>query len=550
MSYSDDLTTDNFQEDAILLQTVYPSLSCQANTTKMPFCLEYNSTTLNCADIPNEIFKCIDGKVKILDCYCANYNPKNGTIEFGKCFYNCNRVQRSLFDDPYNSLTVLYGSNLREPCQEASRSGTLCGKCKNNSFPLVYSYNLSCVNCTDYKTNVGLYLLEVYLPLTVFCVCIVLLKVNATASHLEGFILICQGLSLPVIARILSLAYRYEQASFINGVNALLTVYGIWNLDIFRALNRTLCLSLDTLSAFSLDLAVGAYPLLFITVVYFMSNLSKKFQCLEKIVKPLGYIHRFFKVNTSLIDAFGTLLVLSHVKFMNVCFDLLLSTEVHILPNSGNLTSGLRWYYDASIVYFGDEHKPLAILSIFVLLFSAGLPTLFLTIYPFKVFHQCLNKITFRWYVLHTFMDMFHACYKDGTEPGTQDCRWFVGVLLTFRFTLYLTGFLTLNAVFFPYASILLVILAISILLIQPYKENRGRHSFSNLMFIILLASFYTSLCFIIEADRSHHRLIRIFYAVALVFAITPLLYLCCLIIYGLVKTILRSFFLMPKHSD
>ena len=38
--------------------------------------------------------------------------------------------------------------------------------------------------------------------------------------------------------------------------------------------------------------------------------------------------------------------------------------------------------------------------------------------------------------MLHVFMDSFQGCYKDGTEPGTRDCRWFSAVPFIIRITI------------------------------------------------------------------------------------------------------------------
>ena len=55
---------------------------------------------------------------------------------------------------------------------------------------------------------------------------------------------------------------------------------------------------------------------------------------------------------------------------------------------------------------------------------------LLLLFYPMKWFQKCLNCLRLSHVALHTFVDSFAGCYKDGTEPGTRDCRYFAALYL------------------------------------------------------------------------------------------------------------------------
>ncbi len=134
----------------------------------------------------------------------------------------------------------------------------------------------------------------------------------------------------------------------------------------------------------------------------------------------------------------------NYVKFLSVSFDLLAPVVVYQLSSSGKLTNSWGFFYDATVPYFGERNLPYAIPAIGVLTLFVILPTLLLILYPFRCFQKYLNLLPFRWYILHTFMDTFHGCYKDGTEPGTHDCRWFVSVPFLVRFTAMAIGLLTL----------------------------------------------------------------------------------------------------------
>ena len=131
------------------------------------------------------------------------------------------------------------------------------------------------------------------------------------------------------------------------------------------------------------------------------------------------------------------------------------------LDSTGHLTHSWRLYYDADIPYFGEAHLPYALLGLLIVALLIILPLLLLILYPFRWFQKFLNLFPFRWYILHTFMDTFQGCYKDGTEPGTRDCRWFASIYFVLRFLLLMIGVSTLNPMFSLFAAMLLALAAI-----------------------------------------------------------------------------------------
>ena len=63
-----------------------------------------------------------------------------------------------------------------------------------------------------------------------------------------------------------------------------------------------------------------------------------------------------------------------------------------------------------------------------------------LLLYPFQFFQKILTFFSINWYSLRIYVDSFQGCYKDGTEPGTFDCRWFSAIMLltrSFYFVIY-----------------------------------------------------------------------------------------------------------------
>ncbi len=107
-----------------------------------------------------------------------------------------------------------------------------------------------------------------------------------------------------------------------------------------------------------------------------------------------GYFHKNWDIKTSIIDSYATFFLLSNMKLMSACFDLLVPTYVYQLNSSSNTyKTELRLYYDASIVYTGPSHRPYFILAIGVLFIFVILPVMVLMLYPFQWFQKIRNLL-------------------------------------------------------------------------------------------------------------------------------------------------------------
>ena len=198
---------------------------------------------------------------------------------------------------------------------------------------------------------------------------------------------------------------------------------------------------------------------------------------------------------------------------------------VYQLNTTGHVTTSVRLYNDATIAYFGPKHLPYAILALTVLLLFAVLPTLLLIIYPFRWFQKLLNLFPIRWHILHTFVDSFHGCYKDGTEPSSSDCRWFASVLFLTRYAMLLIAVNTFDPVYYPLATMVSVIAAILFVTVQPFKQHVNHFTCT---FLFLLAMF--CICVVGDIMSPHLGITQLpFLAMTVVVGILPLLYISSL---------------------
>ena len=475
-----------------------------------------------------------DGNLSILSCYCMTYSEKEGVTELGNCVYNCGNPHHDISQvDQYYSLPKKLTELNHYVCNETfNRKGTLCGECIDGYHPRSYSFEVGCIECPHGGANWWKLLLIAFLPLTVFCLFVLLFKINVTSSHLHGFIIYCQVAYAPSESQSTETALRFVGA-----------MYGIWNLDFFRSMQLNICLNTDTVQTLALDLAVGVYPQLLVVLTYLLIYLYDC-NCVPLVIlwKPFGKVFGLFlsnwSIKTSLIDAFATFFFLSNFKLLSASIDILVPVKVYQLMPSGELSYSWRVFYEASIPYFGARHLPYAILALLALVLFDLLPVLLLILYPFALFQKFLNLFPCRWYILHTFVDSFHGCYKDGTEPGTRDCRWFASMIFIMRYILILIGSFTLTAAFFPLATLILVLLCLILIVIQPFKDSMHHIASINSFFILLLACLYANLTGIIVSDASTYSkyISKMMYGLAVIITVIPLLYVSVLSLLWMYK--------------
>ena len=171
----------------------------------MLFCLDKDSSTICyycrdgqaiCNELPNSILHCSECSVVLLDTYCLTYDSKNSKIFAGRCPYD--KPGKILVDVVYRNVA----HNITEfKCNESLKcSGTLCGECEVDYYPLAYSYNLTCVSCS----HGHLYWLKVSVHSphhNIFCLNVVAFKINVLSSHLHGSVFYSQAISAPAFER-------------------------------------------------------------------------------------------------------------------------------------------------------------------------------------------------------------------------------------------------------------------------------------------------------------------------------------------------------------
>ena len=434
-------------------------------------------SVVRCRNYPYELF--------LLECYCLTY--WHNELATGPCVYTCHRAGGSGY---FFNITVRSNSLINDVvCGAQKRRSQMCGECKPGYAPPVYSYSLSCVNCTT--SNWGKYTAVSFLPLTAFFVFVITFRISAFSPKLHGFILFSQIVTCPLFMRSLEIEVPSYPPMQKHLLQALVSFFGIWNLDFFRLVYSPFCLHphADTLQVIALDYLVAVYPLILIGLSYLLVMLYDKnvriVVCLYKpFVSLLIRFRRQWNIGNSLVDAFATFFLLSYVKILSVSMDLLLPVAV-----SGR-NDRLYLFNQGDVAYFSSHHLPYACLALFFLLTFTLLPMALLFLYPCSCFQVCLNRTGLSCQSLHIFMDSFQGHYKNGTN-GTRDFRYFSALYLLLRGILYAFTVLAYVTFSFNYTIVFLISFTSLIALVQPYRKYL--YSVNDNVFLVFTSIFFVT---------------------------------------------------------
>ena len=466
-------------------------------------------------------------EVGVLVQYCLTSNgDTNSTSVVGRCLAVVNHGDRLLSQiGIYNRVEKNISVQDQQTCGYLNRQGRLCGKCKPNHYVSAYSYDIKCYPCTSsLGWNLLKYICIAYLPLTVFLCVVVVFRISVASPAMHVPILFCQLLSVPVVLRYL-LQLDHDPNS-LRYIKFLATLYGIWNLDFFRLVIPPICLPLNTMHISALDYLVAVYPLFLLICFYVLLTAHDRgCRLVVRLWRPFLWctarLRQRWNVRHSIIDAFATFLVLSYMKFLGTSFDLLVPTAVYGVH--GQLV-GSFLYYDATIEYMSPQHKLYASLAIIVLVVDFLFPLVFLLLYPMQWFQKCLNKCHLNSPGLQIFMQCFQGYYRDRTDGG-REWRYFAAVYPAFKIITYFMYGAILGTMFYVVFILLCSIVAVMIVIIQPYKKPyKFYNKLDTVMMLSLTVFILGVVLFLLAFDIRHISPVSGLYFSS-VFSLTPLLY-------------------------
>ena len=400
---------------------------------------------------------------------CLTYNYSTDVQVVGGCPYNSHSPDS---DEVYVKLPRNISLLNEFMCGGLNRGGVLCSHCKEGLGIPVFSYTLHCLSCLESLGGWLLYIFLAVFPTTIFFLILIIFKIRVTSAPMNAFIFACQVLSILAGSQ----PYIFNISLFAHVMTIVVSIfYGFWNLDFFRYVIPSFCVSeqLTPIQVLALEYIIAVYPLFLIASTYIGVELyARDCRLIVWLWKPfrrcLAFVLKRTELNFSLVHAFSSFLLLSYSKILFVSYQLLIPANLY--DPKGQVVGQTMVYYDASIGYFGSTHLPFALLAIFVLCVFVVLPALVLLLYPTRAFQRSLCCCRVRWHALHAFADTFNGYYKNGTE-GTRDYRYFAGLYFMFRI---LPLLIVLESIQFVWMVVIVPCAIISLLfaLLRPYKDN------------------------------------------------------------------------------
>ena len=468
----------------------------------------------------------------ILEGFCMSYNETINDTVIGRCPFNYHYPDAQTF---YVTLPNDTSELNNFMCNGLNRTGLFCSQCQQGLGPAVLSHKRQCVKCLDKRYGWLLYITATLIPTTILCLLVMVFQFHVTSAEMNAFVFVCQMITC---ASTLSNSYMYVHYTANSTaihflVLAVVTFFGIWNLDFFRYFIPSFCISSDmtTLHTLALEYVVAIYPLVLTVVIYFCIEMY------DRGVRVVVWVWRPFHVcfarfrrrwdpKGSVINAFATFLLLSYSKLLTVSYSLLAATELY--NDKGERVGPVLLYFDASIEYFSRQHLPFALLAICILLVFVLIPLLLLLLYPMRSFQRCLGYCTsIRWQFLHTFADAFQGCYKNGTN-GTWDFRYFAGLYLLFRIVA-LVAFISHNAVEWLILIPFLVVVSLMFAYFRPYRNN-----YFNIIDCLAFAILALTTFLVMYAMNLMPFPMHLLYALALI----PCLYFISFVLYKIISRV------------
>ena len=170
----------------LLFPAFVNALAGTALNTSCPLWTTSQNDSCKCGSSAFGLVKCEDdrGALAITNCYCMTLDQNGSSPSVGACLYTC----RLLVNTTSYNLDLNMAKDLDDKiCGPYKRTGVLCGKCIEGYGLPVYSYSLSCVECSHYKYNWLKYIAVAYAPLTLFYVLAIMLRVSSTSRLMAGY---------------------------------------------------------------------------------------------------------------------------------------------------------------------------------------------------------------------------------------------------------------------------------------------------------------------------------------------------------------------------
>ena len=426
--------------------------------------------------------------------HCMIYNKGEGTFAIECPYFQLEG--HDMIEQGYIRLPSNISDLNEYMCGSMNRRGWLCKDCIDGFGPSITSIGYKCVNCTGVWYGVPLYLLQEFVPITIFFLIILIFRIHLASAPMICFIMYSQLRTIEVL-----LDPQPPMSDILNKpVSKVVSLfYGVWNLDFVQYILPALCVSnkiqLTHILLFNYILSI--YPIVLILLTWLCIELhDRNFRLLVWLWRPFHScfikLRRKWNTRRDMIDVLASFFLLSFSKMAYQSMLFLQCPHLTRLDEEGKVSTWRAMAYDPSIICEATDMKFLFIAiatSVSILLFNV-MPALLLILYPIKWFRVLLSKFRLDHLVVVTFIEKFHGCYRDGLDGG-RDMRSFAGLYFFLRFIPFFFRINKYTAVNVVWSYLVFIFLACTLLiaLVRPYKKV-----YMNVIDTLLLADL-TLLC-------------------------------------------------------
>ena len=459
-------------------------------------------------------------KVSIRAGYCMTYDSSSEELLVGFANYYGYMGGR---DRAYSVVPTIITTLNDTMCTKYGKRGFLCGECIDPLGVPINSLFNECVKCKELYA-VGMYLLLVIIPITIFFILVVMFRFNFTSGPFLGYIIFCQLLVLFIRKRLSVYQFGLEEMD-VHGqtvANILLSLSGIWlySMSVFRWISP-LCLhkSMTNIQVVCLDYIFVVYPLFLLIITYVCIELhARDFRLVVYLWKPFhkcfAKVRRNWSTSDSIIHAYATFFFLSFLSLVTISFDVLWATDVYSI--NGTITRTVV-IMDTKMERFSPQHLQYVVPTMTILFFLGFCPTLILCLVSTRLFAKCFRFGPRTQLFLQTFADVFQSCYKDGLN-GTWDFRFLSSApMFVYLFAVVLSSFVvTPTSNFWIVSGIILFITSCGFAYVKPYKSGYMNFSLSFHFLVMGVIAVMLCLWFNDSAFNSHSLAITLTFLVSL----------------------------------
>ena len=367
--------------------------------------------------------------------YCVSWDNSSKQMVAGTCKYKMSSSTYQISNRVYAELPQSPEYLSDAQCGLSNREGLLCGKCKKGFAPSLHHFETKCVDCAEcIQNNLFQFFLAEILPLTLFFLIIVVVRMNIIAGPMLGYVIFCQAHVNTIRIHPAMLHFLLSNSGklmYFWNTNILLPLSSIWNLSF--SLHPSLCYSChaNNLTVISMQYLSVFYMFFLLFLLYVLDRLKSKlfsYDCCKVIRDCFNRWRRNLSFSDSIIHVFATLTAL---VFAIISFQLISTIFLHDI--NGTVVKTLVEFEPAMEPY-SLQHIPYVMIAYVPLIIFGILPALILCLYPNRHCQRILVSCCGprKRLALSIFVDTIYSGYKDGLDGGRDYRRLYPLMLIVF----------------------------------------------------------------------------------------------------------------------